>query len=129
MSLKQTVWMYPNNVYVTSGGACANSLLFEDQYCHLPAERITSILQASQLFFKYLNRFVTPMAEVLHYKLNSTEWALLIRIRSEDEISNAYFKQRNKSRRADREKDFTETCRMLSEHFRMFLSNFATCLL
>lgn len=48
------------------------------------------------------------MAEVLHYKLNSTEWALLIHTKSEKEIRDAYCNQRNKSTKADREKDLTE---------------------
>lgn len=66
------------------------------------------ILQAGEIFFKYLKRFVSPMAEVLHYKLNSTEWALLIHTKSEKEIRDAYCNQRNKSTKADREKDLTE---------------------
>ena len=111
-----TTWLYPNQVYVLSGGACANSLFFEDKYCH-------------QLFFKYLTRFVEPMVHILQYKLHATEWVLLIQTKSDKEIRKAYKYQRNKSKKADRSKDLVEVERMLSEHFRLFLSNFATCLL
>ena len=112
MSQRNTIWMYPNRIYICSGGASANSLFFEDRYCH-------------KLFFKYLNRFVSPMANILQYKLNATEWALLIQTKSEEEIRAAYFAQREKSDTANREKDHNETFRMISEHFRMLLSNFA----
>ena len=81
-------------------------------------------LQAGEIFFKYLKRFVSPMAKILHYKLHSTEWVLMIYTKSEEEIKSAYCRQRNKSKTADREKDLTETKRMLSEHFRMALSNY-----
>lgn len=112
MEYKNTIWMHPNQVYVTSGGACANTLFFEDKHCH-------------SLFFTYLNRFVRPMVDIIHYKLNATEWALLIRTKSEKEIRTAYFAQREKSDKANREIDHLDVSRMLSEHFRMFLSNFA----
>ena len=112
MCYQQTIWMHPDRVYVCSGGASANSMFFEDRYCH-------------KLFFKYLNRFVIPMANILHYKLNATEWAILIHTKSEEEIKAAYFRQRNKSDTANREQDHTAACRMISEHFRMALSNFA----
>ena len=65
------------------------------------------------------------MVNILNYKLNATEWAILIHTKSAEEIKAAYFSQREKSDRADREKDHSEPFRMLSEHFRMFLSNFA----
>ena len=129
MSHQQTIWMHPNKIYITSGGASANSLFFEDKHCHLPAGRTTSILQAGELFFTYMKRFVSPMANILHYKLNSTEWAMLIHTKSEEEIQTAYFAQRAKSTTANRDKDLSEASRMLSEHYRMALSNFATCLL
>lgn len=122
---EQTTWMHQNQVYIVSGGACANSLLFEDKYCHLPAVRNSSILQAGELFFKYLKRFVLPMADILQYKLNATEWVLLVHTRSSNDIRNAYYNQRKQSDKADRTKDFEQIERMLSEHFRMFLSNFA----
>lgn len=112
MSRQPKNWMYPNQVYVASGGACANTLLFEDKYCH-------------ELFFKYLNTFLKPMVKILHYKFTATEWALLIQTKSEEEIKAAYLKQRKKSKTADREKDHIEAHRMISEHFRMLLSNFA----
>lgn len=112
MKQQDTIWMYPNQIYVVSGSASANSLFLEDKKCHT-------------IFFDYLNRFVTPMVNILHYKLTATGWATVIQVKSKKEIKDAYFKQRNKSQKADRDKDLTEVRRMISEHFRMFLSNFA----
>lgn len=104
--------MQADQLYVVSGGASANSLFLEDKICH-------------QIFFDYFNRFISPMAELINYKLIATGWVLLIKTKSKLEIQNAYLEQRNKSLKADRTRDLKESKRMLSEHFRMFLSNFA----
>ena len=106
MKKEQTIWMQPDHVYVVSGGVSANSLLFEDKYCH-------------ELFFSYFRRFVSPMVEVLHYKLTATEWAMLIKTKSKRAIKKAYFKQREKSQVADRDKDFTgkDLCRQRDIEF------------
>lgn len=104
--------MHPEEIYVVSGGASANSLFLEDKHCH-------------NLFFDYLSRFVCPMVTILHYKVNSSGWTLLIEVKSKEEINKAYLDQRNKSKTANRDKDLVEVKRILSEHFRMFLSNFA----
>lgn len=109
---EQTLWMQSDHVYVVSGGSSAQSLFMEDKLCH-------------EIFFNYFNRFVGPMVDLLHYKVTSTSWAMLIKVRNEEKIQEVYLKQRSKSPTADRNKDLKEASHMLSEHFRMFLSNFA----
>lgn len=108
----QTTWMYPNQLFIISGGASANSLFLEDKSSH-------------EIFFDYFKRFVEPMVDLIHYKLTKTGWVLLIKTKSKLEINSAYLRQRNKSDKSDRTKDLIEPQRMLSEHLRMFLSNFA----
>ena len=64
------------------------------------------------------------MVDILHYKMTPTGWVMAIETKSEKEIGNSYLTQRSKNQKADRTKDIKEAKRMISEHFRMFLSNF-----
>jgi len=112
MKINKTTWLQPEKVFIVSGGASANSLFLEDKKCH-------------KIFFKYFNRFLSEMVEVLHYKLNASGWAILVRVKEESHVIEAYKKQRLKSSKANRNLDFVEPERMISEHFRYFLSSFA----
>lgn len=111
MKKELTTWMHEDNIYIVSGGASANSLFFEDKKCH-------------EMFFRYFQRFLDDMVDVLHYKLTKSGWAILIRTKSEDKIKKAYRRQRKLSYKADPLKEIFDTKRMLSEHFRFFLSSF-----
>lgn len=111
MKNNQTVWLHPNQLYIVSGGASANSFFFENRQCHI-------------IFFEYFDCFLSNMVDLLHYKMTPTGWVMAIKTKSEKEIIAAYLMQRRKSQKADRTKDLDEPKRMISEHFRIFLSNY-----
>lgn len=104
-------WLEPSSVCLAQGSAVAINLMFESKKEH-------------KLFFKYWERYLGGMAEIINYHLSPTSWALLIRTKNEYHIKQAYLNQRKKSKKALKSRKLTDAKRMLSEHFRIFLSQF-----
>lgn len=104
-------YLESDGVYIIRSFASANSLYFEDKSDH-------------ELFFQLFDRFMTPMLEILEYSLVSIGWVMLVKTRSETEISNFYHLFRSKSKKAIPGKEKTEIGQMISEHIRYMNSNY-----
>lgn len=111
MDSKKVKWFQPNQIGLVQGAAVARNLMFENKADH-------------ELFLRLFDRYVGPMAELIQYNLNATCWMLLLRFRDQKTIRRAYLKQRSKSAKANPESTLTDVSRMISEHFRLFLSRF-----
>lgn len=104
-------WLEENQVCLAMGDATALNLMFETQKDH-------------QLFMSLWEKYLGKMTELIHYHLAPTGWTFLFKTRSALEIIRAYKIQRKKSKKAKRKHELKETNRILSEHFRIFLSQY-----
>lgn len=107
----KTKWLEANKICMAKGDATANNLMFERKGNH-------------KMFIELWNRYMSGMAELINYHLSPSGWTLLFKTRSEQDIQRSYMKQRKKSKKADASLTHTDTKRMLSEHFRIFLSQY-----
>lgn len=107
----KTHWLDCNRICLAMGNAVARNLMFESKQDH-------------ELFFKYWKKYLGGMATLLNYHLSPTGWTLLIKTKSKEEIIAAYHAQRSQSKKAKKENTLKDAPRILSEHFRIFLSQF-----
>lgn len=105
------VWLKSDSVCMAMGDAVALNLMFETQQDH-------------ELFFAYWKKYLGNMATLLNYHLTPTGWVLLFKTKSREQIQEAYKLQRRQSRKAKAMHTLHDTSRILSEHFRIFLSQF-----
>lgn len=104
-------WLKEDSVCLAMGDAVALNLMFENKRDH-------------QLFFELWDKYLGGMASLLNYHLSPTGWVLLFRTKDKEQIINAYHQLRNKSRKAKIKSTLEDTTRILSEHFRILLSQF-----
>lgn len=111
MDIQRIEWLEPNRVCMTQGAAVALNLMFESAFDHA-------------LFLSLWDRYLGRMATLVQYNLSATSWILLFKTADGDTIRKAYLKQRSKSKKAKSSLTLQDPKRMLSEHFRIFLSRF-----
>lgn len=109
--LKKDKWLMADSICVAQGSAVARNLMFESQREH-------------QLFFQLWERYLGDMTEIIQYHLCPSSWTILFRTKTTIEIERAYIHQRKKSKKAKQENTLTDPSAMLSEHIRIFLSQF-----
>lgn len=111
ISTHKNVWLQPNQICIIQGSATACNLMFENKKDH-------------RLFLQMWDKYLGHMTEVINYHLSPTDWTILFKTKSPKEIIHAYQKQRQKSRKAKLKNTLTAPKRMLSEHIRIFLSQY-----
>lgn len=104
-------WLECNQLCMAKGHSVALNLMFETKKDH-------------QLFIKLWNRYMSEMAELINYQLSPTGWTLIFKTLSQEKITKAYHNQRKKSKKANSEYTIQSARKMLSEHFRILLSQF-----
>lgn len=108
--MKRT-WLKSDSVCLAKGDAVALNLMFETEQDHA-------------LFFKCWKKYLSDMADLINYHLSPTGWVLLFKTKSSREIQEAYKDLRSQSNKAKKEHTHVDISRILSEHFRIFLSQF-----
>lgn len=108
---KKQNWLEADQICLAQGDAVALNLMFETKKDH-------------QRFLRMWNRYLGEMAEVINYYLSPTGWTILFRTRKSIEIFHAYKKQRKKSKKAMAQCELQCSSKILSEHFRIFLSQY-----
>lgn len=104
-------WLMSSSICLAMGDAVALNLMFETKQDH-------------ELFFKFWKKYLGGMADLLNYQLTPTGWVLLFRTKCAADIKVAYQQFRSQSMKAKPENEYHDVSRMLSEHFRIFLSQF-----
>lgn len=104
-------WLTFDSICMAMGDAVALNLMFETKQDH-------------QLFFEYWNKYLGDMASLINYHLSPTGWVLLFKTKSSEEIKAAYLKLRSQSKKAKKAHTLHDVSKMLSEHFRIFLSQY-----
>lgn len=107
----KTKWFDANRICMAQGSSTGSVQFFETEKDH---ERLL------QLWDKYLG----AMTELIQYSFTSTNWMILFRSKSSKSINAAYSALRVKSIKADLSKTLHQPSRMLSEHFRIMLSQY-----
>lgn len=107
----KNTWLTHNKVCLAKGNAVALNLMFETKKDH-------------QLFLKYWKKYLGSMATLLNYHLSPTGWTLLFKTKSKEDILSAYYELRSQSKKAKSENTLQDVTRILSEHFRIFLSQY-----
>lgn len=102
-------WLSANQVCIAQGNSVALNLMFETKADH-------------QIFLTLWERYLGGMTEVLNYHLSPIGWTVLFRTKSSSEISNSFQELRKKSKKAT--KEIKDIGRMLSEHFRILISQY-----
>lgn len=108
---KRENWLDADSICMANGEAVARNYMFESKMDH-------------QLFHELWNKYLGGMADILNYHLSSTGWVLLFRTRSEKSIVKAYRQLRQKSKKAKLNRTLVDVSRMISEHFRILLSQY-----
>lgn len=111
MDIQQIKWFEPQTLCLAQGAAVAQNLMFESKADH-------------SLFLSLWERYLGNMAKLVQYHLSPTGWILLFKTYDSDSIKKAYLKQRYKSNKANKANTLEQPKRMLSEHFRIFLSRY-----
>lgn len=104
-------WLKSDSVCLAMGEAVALNLMFESQKDH-------------ELFFEYWKKYLGKMATLINYQLTPTGWLLLFKTKSKEEIISAYRAFRKNSKKAKTACTKTDASKILSEHFRIFLSQY-----
>lgn len=104
-------WLKSNSICLAMGDSVALNLMFESKQDH-------------ELFLEYWIKYLGGMAQLINYHLTPTGWVLLFKTKSDTDICTAYHSLRSQSQKADKTKTYKECSRMLSEHFRIFLSQY-----
>lgn len=110
-NLRKNLWLEANQICMASGHCVASNVMFETKKDH-------------QLFLEYWQKYLGEMADVIHYHLTEEGWHIMFKTRSALDIKRAYTQQRMKSQKAKKECTYMDVRRMLSEHFRIFLSQY-----
>lgn len=109
--MKYDKWLNVESVCLASGHAVARNQMFENA-------------KDQKLFIELWKKYLGGMTEIINYHLNQTSWTILFKTKTTTEIKKAYFDQRKKSTKAKASHQLKCESRMLSEHFRIFLSQF-----
>lgn len=109
--IERNQWLDANKVCIAHGNSVALNLMFEKKRDHM-------------IFFELWNKYLGDMTTVLNYHLKPTGWIVMFKTGSNEEIIRAYSKQRRKSKKAKRKFRLKDVGRILSEHFRIFLSQY-----
>lgn len=112
MKGKEVNWFKANAKCIAMGNAVALNLMFERHRDH-------------QRFLVFWDKYLGAMTKILRYDLTPTGWTILFETYSEEKIKHAYVSQRQKSRKAKAKYMLKDTSKMISEHFRIFLSQYA----
>lgn len=107
----KTSWLKSDRICLAMGDAVARNLMFETQQDH-------------ELFFKCWKKYLGKMARLVNYHLSPTGWILLFETKSKEEIIDAYHELRSQSKKAKKNTTLQDVSRILSEHFRIFLSQY-----
>lgn len=107
----KNTWLEANSICLAQGESVALNLMFENQKDH-------------ELFLQYWKKYLSKMATLINYHLTPAGWTLLFRSKSAKEIEAAYLELRSTSKKAKKKHTLTQASKMLSEHFRIFLSQF-----
>lgn len=105
-------WLYSDSICLAKGEAVALNLMFETKKDH-------------EIFLIFWNKYLGNMATLINYHLSPTGWTILFKTKSENEIKTAYHEFRSTSKKAKKDHYLNEVSRILSEHFRIFLSQYA----
>lgn len=105
-------WLSAEKVCIAYGHASALNLMFEKKRDH-------------QRFFDLWNKYLGNMAELIQYHLAPTGWTLLFKTKTKKEIISAYHEQRRKSNKVQEKCELSKVEKIISEHFRIFLSQYA----
>lgn len=98
-------------MYLIRGASTANSSFFE---------KLSDCKLFLALADRYLGRFLT----INSFQNNRDGWAMIITTRSADEIKRAYLARRAKSKKCNKQFEFKEVWRMLSDQVRILLSTY-----
>lgn len=109
--LKRNNWLREDSICVAQGSSVALNLMFESKKEH-------------ELFFTLWEKYLGEMVDIIQYYLSPTSWTILFQTKSRHEIQRAYLMQRNKSKKAKLECTLQDPSKILSEHMRIFLSQF-----
>lgn len=104
-------WLRSNSICLALGDAVAKNLMFESKADHT-------------LFFQLWKKYLGDMATLINYQLSPTGWTLLFRTKSNEDIVSAYQRLRSQSKKAKDVHTLKDISRILSEHFRIFLSQY-----
>lgn len=104
-------WLEPTSICMAQGASTGNVHFFETLNDH-------------KNFLNLWEKYLGGMTDLIQYSFTSTNWMILFRTKTEADIKNAYQKQRLKSKKANPNKILTSPARMLSEHFRIWLSQY-----
>ncbi len=107
--MKQVKEMLPNNIYMLKGACSSNSTFFENE-------------KEARLFMNYINKYLKDYVEVNCYQNGKDGWILIITVKTEAEIKEAYRKRRENSKKCKAECAFDEVWRILSDQIRIALS-------
>lgn len=110
-TIRKNQWLEANKTCIATGDASAMNLMFETKNDH-------------KLFLSLWDKYLGNMTRVINYHLAPTGWSILFDTLSETEIKDAYYKQRKKSNKAKVERTLQDVGKILSEHFRIFLSQY-----
>lgn len=100
-----------DSVCLAMGNAVALNLMFENKLDH-------------ELFLDLWQRYLGQMTRIINYHLTPTGWIVLFKTNSEEEIKKAYHELRENSKKAKEEYTLNDVSKILSEHFRILLSQF-----
>lgn len=112
LKTKKDIWLDAEKICLATGSAVAKNHMFETK-------------DDQDLFLKLWNQYLGEMTKLINYQLTSTTWIVLFKTKSHQEIQQAYIKQRKKSNKAKSKYTLSRTEKILSEHFRIFLSQYA----
>lgn len=108
---KTQMWLEANKICLAAGDSVALNLMFETKKDH-------------ERFLKYWDKYLGGMTEIINYHLSPTGWTILFKTKSANTIQNAYLLQRKKSKKAISKNVLVDVGKILSEHFRIFLSQY-----
>lgn len=104
-------WLHEEQICIAQGQSTALNLMFETQQDH-------------QSFLLFWKKYLGKMAELIQYQFSPTSWTLLFKTKSAEDILQSYYEQRKKSKKTKEYSTLSETSKILSEHFRIFLSQY-----
>lgn len=108
---KRNQWLHPEKICIAQGNSVARNFMFENKQDH-------------ERFFLLWNRYLGKMTTIINYHLTPEGWTVLFRTHSEQDIRNAYKIQRKQSRKAKKKYELKDATKIISEHFRIFLSQY-----
>lgn len=104
-------WYTADGIYEANGGASANSLFFETK-------------ADNQLFLELWDRFVGDYANLIHYSLTETSWAIIFKTKDLATIQREYEEKHKRSKKVKSQAKLKEVGPILSQAMRLFLSNY-----